>query len=181
MSNRLMAGIVARIRVNPKDSQSILDLLDSLGIARHSMSFSGCVSMALASLLETARLQKLLPEPDPFQYINRLGSYVGNGNAQQKVRQEAATQMGRLGRLGERFIAPTLAGGARPAEAAGGLGGSTGATNLVEDNAAENAYAKSRLSQLVTEKDMAENGMGNWTEDKEAEFQLLYKIVYPHG
>ncbi len=49
------------------------------------------------------------------------------------------------------------------------------------DNSAENEYAKSRLSQLVTEKDMAENGMGNWTEDKEAEFQLLYKIVYPHG
>lgn len=172
MSNRLMAGIVARIRVNPKDSQSILDLLDSLGIARHSMSFSGCVSMALASLLETARLQKLLPEPDPFQYINRLGSYVGNGNAQQKVRQEAATQMGRLG---ERFIAPTLAGGAqavRPAEP-------SGVTEL--DTSAENEYAKTRLSQLVTEKDMAENGVGNWPEDKEQEFQLLYKIVYPHG
>ena len=172
MSNRLMAGIVARIRVNPKDSQSILDLLDSLGIARHNMSFSGCVSMALASLLETARLQKLLPEPDPFQYINRLGSYVGNGNAQQAVRQQAATQMGRLG---ERFIAPTLAGGAqavRPAEP-------SGVTEL--DTSAENEYAKSRLSVLVTEKDMAENGVGNWPADKEQEFQLLYKIVYPHG
>lgn len=173
MSNRLMAGIVARIRVNPKDSQSILDLLDSLGIQRHTMSFSGCVSMALASLLETARVQKLLPEPDPFQYINRLGGYVGNGNAQQAVRQQAATQMGRLG---ERFIAPTLAGGARPAE---GAGVGRGAEEV--DNSAENEYAKSRLSQLVTEKDMAENGVGNWPLDKEQEFQLLYKIVYPHG
>lgn len=173
MTARLMAGIVARIRVNPKDSQSILDLLDSLNIPRQTMSFSGCVSMALASLLETARLQKLLPEPDPFQYINRLGSYVGNGNAQQAVRQQAATQMGRMG---ERFIAPNLAGGAAPVRQPEGVPESGEV-----DNSVELEYAQTRLAELVSQKDMTENGMGAWLESQELEFQQLFKIVYPHG
>lgn len=168
----MKVGIVARIRVNPRDCQSLLDVLDRAGVQRQNMSFSGCVSMALASLLETARLQKIIPEPDPFNYLNRLSQYVGNGNAQQNTRSAVASGMGRLG---DSISAPTLAGGAqavRPAEPPG----------VTEpDNLAELEYAKSRLSVLVTEKDMAENGVGNWPLDKEQEFQLLYKIVYPHG
>ena len=155
----MKAGLVARIRVNPKDCQSVLDVLDRVGIQRHNLSFSACVSLALSSLLETARMQKLIPEPDPFQYLNRLGEYAGQGHIKHKVRGQAALA---IGSLGEKFTPPNLASGSEPARQDGGAMNSPAAPLAPLDNGAELEYAKNRLAELVSKKDMTENGFGEW-------------------
>ena len=101
----MKAGMVVRLRVNPKDCQSVLDLLDRVSIPHDNLSFSQCVSLALASLLETARTYKTLPEPDPFQYMNRMGKFYGRGRAMQGKRLAAANA---LGNIGEHFQAPQV-------------------------------------------------------------------------
>lgn len=178
---RLTGGTTARIRVNPKDCQSVLDLLEHVGLQTGRMSFAQCVSLALASLLETARQQGVLPEPDPFQFSNRMAQFQA-ANPKFRITQDLQ-QMG----FGTRLTAPVLAQGGsaegfgEPAELGepehsvadrfSAEGGS------VEVSQQELQNAKDRLSDLLELREVEET----WNQSLEAEFQQVLKIVYPYG
>lgn len=69
-------GVVAAIRINPKDCLGVLDLLEATGVSTSEKSFSHMVSLALSSLLEAARKQGFIPvEPDMFLYGARMGRH----------------------------------------------------------------------------------------------------------
>lgn len=168
----MKAGMVVRLRVNPKDCQSVLDILDRVSIPYHSLSFSQCASLALASLLETARIHKNIPEPDPFQYMNRMEGFYGHGHSMQRKRIGAANA---LGSIGESFQAPVVS--ITPVHTA-----QHEPLSLVPVNADE-MRDRSRMSELYSKKDMYENGNRSvsWSDADEAEYQELYKRVYPDG
>ena len=173
----MKAGLVVRLRVNPKDCQSILDLLDKVGVPYQNLSFSQCTSIALASLLETARTHKTLPEPDPFQFINRMGNFIGQGHTMQRKRLAAANA---LGNIGEHFQAPTTEP-ARPLH--NNPSSFHGDPPAAEPMSADRMRDARRLSELASKKDMWENGNRSvsWSSQDEEEYQQLYKVIYPEG
>ena len=197
----MKAGLVVRLRVNPKDCQSILDLLNKVGVPYNNLSFSQCTSLALASLLETARTHKTLPEPDPFQFINRMGNFIGQGHTMQRKRLAAANA---LGNIGEHFQAPTTEP-VRPLHnnpssfhgdpcihgvrygaycaACGSEHVSDDIPAAAEPMSADRMRDARRLSELASKKDMWENGNRSvsWSSQDEEEYQQLYKIIYPEG
>lgn len=73
----IRAGVVVTIRVNPRNCQSVLDLMDVLEQKPDGQSFSSFVSLALASLIESSIDSGFITEPDPFQYMNRMRPYLG--------------------------------------------------------------------------------------------------------
>lgn len=168
----MKAGQVTRLRVNPKDCQSVLDLLDRIGVPYQNLSFSQCTSIALASLLETARVHKTLPEPDPFQYLNRMSPFLGHGTSMQRKRLAAANA---LGSIGETFQAPTLISTDQiPTEA---MRAQPEAMSL------DMRQARTRLNELVSKKEMIDDGVPGltWSASDDAEYWELYKVVYPEG
>ena len=169
----MKAGLVVRLRVNPKDCQSVLDLLDRVSIPHDNLSFSQCVSLALASLLETARTYKTLPEPDAFQYMNRMGKFYGRGHAMQGKRLAAANA---LGNIGEHFQAPQVSiEPARPSEPS--------PIAEVAEVTADEMRDRRRFAELYSKKDMIEAGHRGvlWSAEDEAEYNELYKKIYPEG
>lgn len=179
MTSKLKVGIVVRHRVNPKDCQSVLDILDKLGVNYRIMSFSQCVSIAFSSLMETARAQKLIPEPDPFQFSNRLGIFSST-HPEVKARKLELTRQ--IGTMGSKFQPAAL----QPRE--------TYATMSVVPSYVEEALqsrqptademrARSRLTELVAKKEMVEDGAPGvvWQTSDQEEWDRLYPIVYPEG
>lgn len=70
----MRAGKVARIRVNPKDCMSTVDLCKLVGLNPGSMNFSQSVSAAYSTLLEMCRKQGTIPRRDGFEYLQLMGS-----------------------------------------------------------------------------------------------------------
>lgn len=172
----LKAGRVSRIRVNPKDCQSVLDIMKAAEIDTRSMSFDMQVSLALSSLLNSARASNLIPEPDPFEYLNRMAPYIGHKHNSQKARLTS-----QIGELGPKLRSPILREAERPAPSP------APATAPVTDEAsAEQAEyvrsATSRLTELLAKKDRAEDDSGIlWSDRDEQELKECMSIVYPEG
>lgn len=169
----MRAGKVVRIRVNPTDCLSVLDLCEKVGIPTSGMSYAQCVSVALASLLETARVQKILPKPDPFQFLNRMQPFVDTSHHRKKL-EVART----IGELGATFHAPAVQGSVsvpvqqvvpQPAKPEAPL-------------SADQMRARTRLTELLQKKDMCSPDSGViWSVDDESDYQRVYAIVYPEG
>lgn len=168
----MKAGHVATIRVNPRDCQSVLDVLDAAGLPRKSLSFAQCVSLALGSLLETARRSNMIPEPDEFQYLNRMQEYMTPARRKKTVRIADA-----LHNLGGSMRTPALPGdevGPSAAQA------NTEGRSEEEDDSPEVREAQAKLTKLLVKKEQSEDG-GPWTNEDELEFNRLYSIIYPNG
>jgi hypothetical protein len=83
--NDRKGGLVARIRVNPKDCLGILDVMEAMGLAPTQHSFSGCVAISLSSLIALARKQEVIPqEENGFQYLNRLSPFLNQQSTRVK-------------------------------------------------------------------------------------------------
>lgn len=80
----MKGGTTAHIRISPADCISTLNVLEGAGINTTGMSFASCVSLAYSSLLGMARKAQLIEEPDTFQYLNRMQTYLGTGNNKKK-------------------------------------------------------------------------------------------------
>lgn len=179
----MKAGHVATIRVNPRDCQSVLDVLDAAGIPRQALSFAQCVSLALGCLLETSRHSGVIPEPDEFEYLNRLSHYVGRGKRSPKTRMAEAIQS-----IGPKLRAPVLDGqGAQEGSGehhTADLGEMPQAAprQQVDEDSPEYRAAQKSLTQLIIKKDQSEDDPSiPWTREDEAEYQRCYSIVYPNG
>lgn len=178
----MKAGVVTTLRINPRDAQSVLDVLDAVGLPRHTLSFAQCTSLALGALLETARQNKLIPEPDEFEYLNRLGPYIGP--AKKSKRTKIASQ---LHDMGGGLRAPALVGKPVQARTSRFASPETAATQeqvaeVVQEAAdsPEVDAAKKSLTRLLMEKEMKEDE-GTWTAEDEEAFQRVYRVVYPNG
>lgn len=73
----MRAGFVARIRVNPKDCLSILDVVQGSGLNIEGMSFSAITSLATACMLEALRKANAIPHNDGFDFEQRMRPYMG--------------------------------------------------------------------------------------------------------
>lgn len=182
----MRAGAVVSVRVNPLDCQSILDLMEKVGISTHGMSFSQMVSLGLSSLLETQRVAKVLPEPDPFQFLNRMAPYRG------KMRNGAKSQVtNMLYGQGDKIQAPALQlPRAEPAESLDTYGDKiageifTPPVHLIEPVLSTDILlARRRLSELNARKEMADDHVPgvSWSPSDAREYDELYAQVYPHG
>ena len=185
--SKLNGGRVCRIRVNPSDCLSILDLIEKVGLNTNNMSYDQCVSLALASLLQTARNSNMLPDPDTFQFLNRMQPFMGRGNHKKKLEVTKTVNS-----LGEAFAAPSVTrsqGNKYPWP-----------EQLPPENTERKSFAENymqhpvvetpptaeqlrdrrRLTELLQKKDMDGQGVV-WGSDDEQEFQEIYQRVYPNG
>lgn len=172
----LKAGRVARIRVNPTDCQSVLDIMTATKIDTRAMSFDQQVSLTLSSLLLSARSTGMIPEPDPFQFLPRMAPYTGHKSNSMKARLSA-----QINDLGPRLRAPVLREPERPAPSPAPAAAPVSTEASAEDAEMLRA-ASSRLTELLAKKDRAEDsGDVVWSSSDEAELQQCMKIVYPEG
>lgn len=207
---KLRAGQVVRIRVNPTDCLSVLDALEKAGInvRQQGMSFSQCVSLALSSLLMGARQQGWLPEPDGFQYANRMSQFRGfSGHAEKLAITDAITAAGATFQMpglstaqvqessqlerdrqeNERALEHAL--GPNWREKVGTSADRYPTAEPTEPGTreapvpAEEREARRRLGELAYKKDLVEDGVDGviWSARDEEEYQRYYKVVYPHG
>lgn len=172
-NNKLRAGIVTSIRVNPEDCQSVLDLLEHAGMKIDGMSFAGMVSLALSSSLQTFRDQKVIPEPDPFEYLNRLQPFLGGNN---KRKQAITTSLAEAG------AKVKVKGVSQPRNEAPEPEGWTAVDGTVTKPAVPREATR-RFTELIQKKEMCESGVPGvlWQESDEEEYQGLYKLHYPEG
>lgn len=177
----MKAGIVSTIRVNPRDCQSILDLCELLGLPTQGMTFSAMHSMALSSLLETARHAKMIPEPDEFQYLNRMARYI-------KERGKGKTRIAPiLTSRGGEFRAPrmpvTLAEAPPSARSESTLAAVRPAQDAPRPQEQDESYrwASQRLAELLAKQDAVSDEIPGikWTENDQDEFDKCYALLYP--
>ena len=69
------AGRSVYIRVNPKDCQSVVDVLKRVDILPRGMSFSQGVSIALASCLEGLRQAGVIPTRDGYDFNEVMAAF----------------------------------------------------------------------------------------------------------
>lgn len=191
----MRAGVVATIRVNPRDCQSVLDLCIAIGMPVGSMSFASMVSMALASGLETLRTSGALPEPDEFQFANRMAPYMGAGKPGRKARI-AKTLHDRGGEMRaptmprEHDLIPRQGTSAEPVESASGVSRQAHPAGFTTQAAfapkaqpsmtEEQRHASQRLTELLAKQDAVSDNIPGlvWTEADAKEYEQCSEILY---
>lgn len=71
-------GRVARIRVNPKDCMSAVDIARKAGVHIPGMSFGQLVSIAFSSMLEAYRQCGHIPIRDGFEFTEVMAPFADN-------------------------------------------------------------------------------------------------------
>jgi hypothetical protein len=180
------AGNVVSIRVNPRDCQSVLDVCERVGIDTRGQSFSQLTSLALSSLLETARVNSVLPEPDPFQYLNRMAGFTAQNGRNTKKKHAAILVQERMGSdlrvpalsapVADRGLPVNTSSLAASASQSPAAIQSTEAPPAVEYSEEEVERAGERLTELLQIQDDRE-----LTDAEQKLFDAYYKIVYPQG
>ncbi len=167
----MRSGFVVNLRVNPRDCQGILDVMAAANINTQDMSFSMQVSLALSSLLESARITNLIPEPDEFQYLNRMQPYIGRmRNGMKKKTADVVNSLGPLRRVA-----------ALPGDA--GIVPEGNASPLPTPEPAEVSLAdrgkRTRLAELNSKRDLSLSSDSiTWQKQDQIEFEALYLEVY---
>ncbi len=172
MGAKLRPGLVATIRVDPKNCQSVLHVLEAAGVTSKDKSFAVCVSDALGILLESSRVAGVLPEPDPFQFLNELRYHVGKEAPDRRKKAApfiaAAKQITR-GVAKHETVAPST-------EPTAGWVDSTIPTDpyrLIQYRA-----ANLRLVDAARKKQEAEVTDVVWSDKEEEQYQRDIKLVY---
>lgn len=174
----MKGGIVTTIRINPKDAQSVLDVLEKAGVRTQGMSFAAMTALAVSSLLEAARQDNVIPEPDPFQYLNRLQPYIKAKHG----RKLQVTQV--LHNAGATLQAPPVSASLTDWEGEAAAQHASLKTAPQADVDPEVLReATNRLTELLAKKDAIDAGVPGlqWTDPDTEEFQKVFAIVYPDG
>lgn len=176
----MKGGIVTTIRINPKDAQSILDVLEKAGVRTSGMSFAAMTALAVSSLLEAARQDSVIPEPDSFQYLNRLQPYLKAKHG----RKLQVTQV--LHNAGATLQAPAVSAiipEPQPEVAVEPSFSSESAPQAQAVDPEELRWASNRLTELLNKKDAVDAGVPGilWDNSDTEEYVKVYAIVYPHG
>lgn len=144
-------GRVVKIRINPDDCMSVIDVIAQTGLLPKGASFAQVVTTALATLLEGVRRAKIIPTRDGFEYAAMMAEYQDQPHID-RARKLDITQAVALGRLH----------GAMPA------------VSIAE--APEKARQRVRFDELYFKR---KNNSENWTEADQAEFMPLYDEFAP--
>lgn len=78
-------GVVVSIRISPQDCISTLDAMDKTGCRTPGMTFPAMVSFVFTALLEEAKQRGAIPEPDMFQFMERMNMYLGSAQTRRAV------------------------------------------------------------------------------------------------
>lgn len=179
MTNRLKAGVVVSLRVNPKDCMSVVDVMGRTGLISPGMSFSAMCSLTLSSLLETMRQQGHLPDRSGFEFSELVGPYMTGKNTKRIAAAKAIEQ------VGSDFSAPTLPTqkAARNNHTSEQDGYSLRMPEAKLVPTLEHRQAARRLTELIQKKDLADDtGSGVvWSVGDQQEYDECYKVVYPDG
>jgi hypothetical protein len=163
-------GLVVSIRISPKDCQSIVALMDASGVSRQGQTFSGMASLALSSLLQTARTAGTIAEPDPFNYWNEVGEYH-KGKARDKDKEKIV-------QAASSKITPITITSTTSAGIASGVVVGAGLSQIGTVLTSDVQYAGMRMKELMVKQEKTPN---DWSAADQQEFDQLYKIVYPEG
>lgn len=183
----MRAGQVVRLRVNPKDCVSVLDVMSKSGIDISKMSYSSIVSLALSAMLQGLRNGGTIPDRDGFEYQEMMEPYLRNG---QGSKIKIANQI--YGRAAHGPVAPGIG---MPQQELDGMHlrenfeyqtpqrPTNEAAAQQGPLSEEERWSRQRLSELCVKKDMAEDNTPGivWSDADEAEYQQHYKVVYPNG
>jgi hypothetical protein len=174
-------GNVVSIRINPKDTMSVIDLVESLGMPLHTLSFPSMVSLALSSCLQALREQGTVPDRTGFEYNERTAGIIGTG---QTKRKRAATEA--ILATGSEFkvAAPPKPSMTfvKPVSQIGTVEVEPHNTPAVEEEivTTEMRLARRRLAELVAKQDLIEAKAPGvtWSSGDQKEFDELCKVVY---
>jgi hypothetical protein len=78
-------GEVVRIRVNPRDMMSVVDVVETLGFNYTGMSFSAACAITLSSVLELLRSTGNIPNRDGFEFEDRLKPFELKSRTKRKL------------------------------------------------------------------------------------------------
>ena len=175
----MKGGIVSTIRINPKDAQSVLDVLEKAGVRTQGMSFASMVALAMSSLLEAARQDNVIPEPDPFQYLNRLQPYIKAKHG----RKLQVTSV--LHNAGATLQAPPVSASVPESwpEDAAPRASPESAPPAQDVDPEVLREAANRLTELLHKRDAIDAGVPGlqWTDPDTEEYKKVFAIVYPDG
>lgn len=176
-----LPGNVVTIRINPRDTMSVIDLVESLGMPMHTLSFPAMASLALSSCLEALRTQGIVPDRTGFEYAERTAGILGTG--QNKKKRAATTAILNTG--SELKIAPPPVPSpmfVKDASQIGTAANHAGHTNgsAEEVISLEMRQARTRLAELNAKKELHDDGHPgiSWSASDQREFDKLIKVVY---
>ena len=136
-----------------------------------SMSYAQCVSVALNTLLEAARQNKIIPEPDPFQFLPRMSSFLESSSHRRKL---AVTR--KMDEDGTKFSL----GARRDSHLAEAMAPAEPVQEQPEVVSGEQLRQRRRLGELVNKRDLVEQEIPGvlWSAEDQQEFDALYAMVY---
>ena len=106
----MRAGRVVRIRVNPKDCMSCVDIAQKVGLVTTGMSFAQVVSMALAASMQTFRERGLVPQREGFEYAEMMRPFADQPSEDKgRTRKLQITETAHL--AGSEFHVPAVVAG----------------------------------------------------------------------
>lgn len=158
----MRAGQVVRIRVNPKDCMSAIDILAKAGVPTEGISFSAIVSLAFSAITEGLRKQGTIPDRDGFEYTQMMQPFLRGAQGSKLAIMDSIYKQG-----SEFSIAPV----AVEQRETGPAQEPTMTTEQVR--------AGRMLSELDAKRELAaENPAVVFDAQDWQEFRRLYKIVY---
>ena len=84
-------GMVVSVRVNPEDCINVLNVMERGGVNTTGMSFSQMVSLCLGGLLERMKNTGVIPEPDMYEYGDRMQRFMRDSERKQQLAQALPT------------------------------------------------------------------------------------------
>jgi hypothetical protein len=164
----MRAGQVVRIRVNPKDCMSVLDVMEVTGMQTQGMSFSAIVSLALSSAMEGLRQQGVIPTRTGFEFSDMMSVYLRGSSQGRKVAMTNA-----IYNAGSEFQV-------RPVAMPADLPEDDGYIEPVDNPTPEVLRARRALAELCAKKELSEqNSAVMWQAEDQREYEKNYRIVYP--
>ena len=163
----MRAGSVVSIRVNPRDSMAVVDLMKQSGLLTQGMSFAQMVSIALSGCLEELRKSKAIPTREGYEYADVCGPYVMNVRNGRKL---AITEQ--IHKIGSEFKVD-LALPIREQKA-----------SITEPNASPDTPQMKEIKRLFVElnnkKELAETGIEGvyWSASDQAEWKKYHDLIF---
>lgn len=159
-------GEVVSLRLNPLDCMAIVDMLKIGGVDTEGISFSQAVATVVQSMLESARIQAVIPVRDGFDYMEVMRPF--------SRKKKGPAKGGIIAAMGQ------IKAGMHTAQAAGMRIATASVDDVLPpvDMTPLQRRSGLRMKEMLFKQEHAPD---TWTAEDQGEFDTLYKIVYPDG
>lgn len=154
-------GEVVTVRINPTDCMGIADMLVLGNVNTEGMTFSQATATVLQSLLESARMQGIIPVRDGFEFSKVMQPFARKRKGPPKGGLIAAMHDMKMSVSRSRDIADVIT----PEEEVAAIASMT----------TEQRQAGMRMKELMVKQ---EHAADSWSAEDQEEFNRLEKIVY---